>query len=77
MPLPLSCFLTASAVCWGLYGAFSHDRYIAVSREINMSYKSTFNTGIKFLFMRTHKTSQFDQLVVTMKGYFHRRAPYK
>jgi Sugar efflux transporter for intercellular exchange len=35
MPLPLSIFLTLSAVCWGLYGAFSHDFYVAVSIKIN------------------------------------------
>ncbi|KAF3327661.1 bidirectional sugar transporter SWEET14-like protein [Carex littledalei] len=38
MPLALSCFLTASAVCWGLYGAFSHDRYIALPNVLGFLF---------------------------------------
>ncbi|KAJ4785783.1 Bidirectional sugar transporter SWEET [Rhynchospora pubera] len=38
MPLPLSCFLTASAVCWGLYGAFSHDLYIAMPNVLGFLF---------------------------------------
>ncbi|KAJ3681284.1 hypothetical protein LUZ60_015773 [Juncus effusus] len=38
MPFGLSVFLTLSAVMWGLYGAFSHDMYVALPNVLGFTF---------------------------------------